>query len=263
MSVEQVAAALAEARKKATPLTAFPGTAPTDLATAYAIQDRAVALGGRKVAGWKVAMVPPPLREGLGVDRIAGPIFADSLQTAGAGGSLQAPVHPGFAALESEFAVRLSRDLDPAAAPFTPEGLAGAVASLHAAVEIATSIVAGNGDAGPCPTVADHGNNGGAILGPAIPGWQDKAPDDLATRMSLDGTVVGEGGVAAVPGGPLAALAFLANLLAGRGIGLKAGDIVLTGQTNGVHRVAAGQTARAECPGVMALDLTVTAARPL
>ncbi|MEQ8348522.1 MAG: hypothetical protein RIB84_29255 [Sneathiellaceae bacterium] len=74
---------------------------------------------------------------------------------------------------------------------------------------------------------------------------------------------MGEGGVAAVPGGPLAALAFLANLLAGRGIGLKAGDIVLTGQTNGVHRVATGQAARAECPGVMALDLTVTAARPL
>ena len=263
MKVDQVAKALAEARRKATELASFPGEAPADLAAAYAIQDRTVAASGRAVAGWKVAMIPPPLRDALGADRLAGPIFADSVQEAGAEGSLQVPVYPGFAALECEFVLRLARPLDPSGAPFTPDSLADAVASLHAGVEIASSVVAGNGDAGPCPTVADLGNNGGAIIGPAIPDWHDKAPAGLVSRMAVDGATVGEGSAEAVPGGPLAALAFLANLLAGRGIGLKAGDIVLTGQTNGVHRVKAGQSARAEFPGVMALDLTVTAKRPV
>lgn len=262
MAIEQVAAALVEARRLAKGLPAWPGEPVTDLATAYAIQDRALALGGRKVAGWKVAMVPPPLRAAVGAERVAGPIFADSVLTAGPDGRLALPVYDGFAALEAEFVLRLAQDLKPEAAPFDRLALAGAVASLHAGVEIASSPVAGNGDAGPCHAVADHGNNAGAVLGPAITDWQARPPAELRSRMLVDGAPVGEGSAENVPGGPLAALEFLANLLAGRGIALREGEIVLTGQTTGVHRVRPGQTARVEFPGCMVLDLEVVAAGP-
>jgi len=263
MSIEQVAAALAEARRTATELAAFPGVAPTDLAAAYAVQDRAIALGGRRLAGWKVAMIPPPMRREPGVVRTAGPIFADVLQKAGATGAHDAAMHAGFAALEAEFVLRLGRALEPQEAPFHRDDLMDSVAALHAGVEIASSPIAGNGDADPCLVVADHGNNAGAILGPEIPDWRNRSWADMPSRMLIDGEPAGEGSAAVVPDGPLAALEFLANLLAGRGISLNPGDIVLTGQTTGVHRVRPGQTARVEFPGVMSLDLTVVPARPL
>lgn len=262
MAADKIAAALVEARRTAKGLAAFPGAAPPDLETAYAIQDRALALGGRKVAGWKVAMVPPPLRDSVGAERVAGPIFADSVLQAAQSGRLQVPVYDGFAALEAEFVLRIAEPLAPSAAPFDRLALAGAVASLHAGVEIASSPVAGNGDAGPCFATADHGNNAGAVLGPAIPDWQEVPPAQLRSRMRIDGALVGEGSAEVVPGGPLAALEFLANLLAGRGIAVNEGDIVLTGQTTGVHRVRPGQRARVEFPGIMALDLEVVAAKP-
>lgn len=263
MDIEQIAASLAQARRTASELDSFPGDMPADLAAAYAIQDRAIALGGRAVAGWKVAMIPPPLRHEPGVVRTAGPIFADRLQKAGAEGRHTVGVHAGFAALEAEFVLRLGRTLDPQAAPFDRAALADAVASLHAGVEIASSPILGNGDADPRLSVADHGNNAGAILGPEIADWRARDWADLRSRMWIDGEPAGEGSAATVPDTPLAALEFLANLLAGRGIALKAGDIVLTGQTTGVHRVKAGQSARVEFPGVMALELQVAAARPL
>jgi 2-oxo-3-hexenedioate decarboxylase/2-keto-4-pentenoate hydratase len=69
----------------------------------------------------------------------------------------------------------------------------------------------------------------GAILGPAVANWHDMDLAALAGRTTIDGVVQGEGCSADVMGHPFAALAWLANRLAGFGLGLKQGDTVLTG----------------------------------
>ncbi len=64
-------------------------------------------------------------------------------------------------------------------------------------------------------------------------------------------------------GGPIAALQFLAEHLLSRGRRLKAGDVVLTGMTTGIHHVVPGQRGRIEFSGAEACDIEVVAASPI
>jgi 2-keto-4-pentenoate hydratase len=113
MDLTQEAKAVAEAfvaaRRERRPLATYPGAAPADLAGAYAIQDAALALDGRQVVGWKVGRINPPDDARLASNRLAGPIFADSVVMPGAG---QVPAMPvfaqGFAAAEAEFLLHVA-----------------------------------------------------------------------------------------------------------------------------------------------------------
>jgi 2-keto-4-pentenoate hydratase len=70
--------------------------------------------------------------------------------------------------------------------------------------------------------------------------WHDL---DLATqpvRVIVNGQVVREGSGSAVLGHPLNALEWLANNLASRGIGLRAGQCITTGVTTEVYMAAEG-----------------------
>jgi len=108
-SLDAIAQAFVTARRTAAGLPDYPGTPPESLDDAYAIQDRARALTGGKVAGWKVGRINPPLDAQLGTNRLAGPIFADSVRD----GLNESPVMPvfaeGFAAGEAEFLLRIAR----------------------------------------------------------------------------------------------------------------------------------------------------------
>src|ERR1044072_8848119 len=71
----RIAGRFLAARRAAAGLESYPGDFPATLDQAYAIQDAAIASGGRKVIGWKVGRVPPPLSDRYGTDRLGGPIF--------------------------------------------------------------------------------------------------------------------------------------------------------------------------------------------
>lgn len=261
--ISDIASKLLAARRSATPLDSFPGEVPGDLETAYAIQDELRRQSGRTLAGWKVAMIQPQLRQQLGGDRLAGPLFADNIWKAEPGKAVQVAVFEGGeAALEAEFVIRLARDLTADQGPFTAESLIDAVASLHGGVEVAASPIAPIVSLGSAAMIADLAFNGGAIVGPEIPGWQDRRLDDLVSRMTIDGKIVGEGDAAKVPGGPLRALAFLADFLTARGQKLSKGDVILTGATTGVHAVTPGSRGLVEFPGVGSIEVEVGAARP-
>jgi 2-keto-4-pentenoate hydratase len=60
MDSEAVAEDFVRARLGAQALFDFPGTVPTTLNTAYAYQDRAIALWPDNVAGWKVGRIGAP-----------------------------------------------------------------------------------------------------------------------------------------------------------------------------------------------------------
>ena len=262
LELQSIAEAFVAARCAARPLAAFPGEVPKTLADAYRVQDLAIALGGRQVRGWKVAMIRPDLRADLGAERIVGPIFADARHELPSGGHAAVAVFEGgSSALEAEFVARFARDLEPHGAGFTAEDVLEALASLHAGIEVLSSPLAALGDLGPIAVVCDHCTNAGAVVGPEMPDWRSLPLTALRSRMVIDGVTAGEGSAASVPGGPVGALLFLARHLATRGRHLAAGDVVLTGASTGIHTVRPGVHARIEFVGVPACDVEVVAFR--
>jgi 2-keto-4-pentenoate hydratase len=241
-STAAIAAAFVAARRAARALPDYPGEVPGDLQSAYAAQEAALALWAAAPRGWKVAMIKPELRETYTAERLAGPVFY--VAEVANGGSVAMPVVAGgFAAVEAEFVAVMGQTLPPRPNPYTAEEIAAAVSALHVGVEIAGSPLASLNDLGPGAVISDLGNNAGLVLGPAVNGWRDRTWDSLTSATAIDGETVGRGNAAKVPGGPLAAVLFLADHLSSRGRGLKSGELVSTGMTTGIHRVKPGATA--------------------
>lgn len=242
------ARAFVAARLRGEPLDAYPGAAPQTLKEAYDIQDEAIDLWPADVVGWKIGLVQPQHRAAYGgVERIAGPIFADNLQAARAGGAvIEFPVFVGgFAAVEAEFVLRLGDDA-PATANWTPNAASELVDAMFVGVECAGSPYAQINDRGPAVTASDFGNNAGLVLGPEIAHWRDVPLTSFNAEMRIDGVAAGRGDASSIPNGPFAALAFLLGVLAERGRPLKAGQYVSTGAVTGVHPIDAGQLAEVD-----------------
>jgi 2-keto-4-pentenoate hydratase len=247
------------ARLQARALPDFPGTIPATMDEAYRLQDLSIQGWQDRPAGWKIGLVPPPLRAELGAERLSGPIFSRAVWR-DAGTPLPVPVFQGgFAAVEAEFVFRLSQDM-PAEGEINDEALAALAGALHIGVEMAGSPLATINELGPRVVVSDFGNNAGLVLGPEIPGWRALAWADMPTRTLIDGAEVGTGSAASIPGGPLAALRFLVENLRRRGHALPAGTLVSTGATTGVHDIRAGSAARVEFGRFGHIDVVAVAA---
>lgn len=243
--VPAIAQRLVAARLGGEPLPGFPGRLPPDLASAYAVQEAAIELWPDAVAGWKVGLIAPHLVPVLKQDRLAGPIFRRSVRRAAPGGRMAFPVFAGgFAAVEAEFLLELSRDAPPGKTEWTRAEALDLVAAVHVGVETAGSPLATINELGPCAIVADFGNNAGLIIGPALPGWRTTPVEEWTCESFLDGVSVGRGHGGLAPGGPFESLRFLLALRARRSRPLKAGDWVSTGAITGVHEIEAGQSAR-------------------
>lgn len=250
VDVANLADALVAARRERRALTAFPGNVPADVATAYAVQDAAIARLGA-VVGWKVAAVGAQFRDRYDVPRLSGPVMEGTVMMAQGETPVDIrPIPGGFAAIEAEFIIRLAHDLPARARPYTEAEVAAAAGAMHAGVEFAGFPLLTINDIGPGAIISCFGNNAGIIVGPAIADWTKRPMESLGTMVEIDGREVGRGSAAKVAGGPLSALLFLANNLSERGRGLKAGDWVSSGATTGVHDVVVGNTARLIFDGV-------------
>jgi 2-keto-4-pentenoate hydratase len=259
---DDVAHAFVTARRHARRLAAYPGTPPATMEEAYAIQERAIALDGRAIAGWKVGRIPPSHVAQMGSDRLAGPIFADSVVWADPAQGAAMPVFAqGFAALEAEFMLHLA----PGFTGPVPQDDAATLAVLDDArigIEIASSPYPGiNGD-GPAVTASDFGNNYGLLLGPTIAAWRDTDLCAIPLSVSIDGVTVGEATAATMLDGPLGAVRFLLANLAARGIDASGGLWISTGAVTGVHEIAVGQGALASFGAHGSLRVHITAAHP-
>ena len=243
-SAAAIARAFVEARRRAAPVRDYPGQMPSDLASAYAIQDEAITLWGDDVAGWKIGLVPVNLRAKLGVDRIAGPIFARQVTIAAPDQTVDLPVvRGGFAAVEAEFVLRIGRDQDGAQRGWGATEAAEMIGAVHIGVELAGSPFAEINDHGPAVTASDFGNNSGLIVGAEVRDWRAIDWERAVAKTSIDAKSVGEGNAAMLPGGPLAALAFLLTHCAERGKPLRKGQWISSGAVTGVHQIEAGQSA--------------------
>ena len=241
----RIAAALVQARRQSRALPEYPGPRPHTLDEGYACQDHAIALWQQPVAGWKVGRIPAAWEARLGEERLVGPVFANAVQAPAPGGTGRFPViRSGFAAVEAEFVFRLRADAPAGQTAFNNDQAAALVDALLIGMELAGSPMPMINELGPAVVVSDFGNNAGLILGPEIPDWR-KLPDErLRCETFIDGQSVGTGGAGSIHGGPLGALAFALSRCAQRGRPLKAGMLVTTGASTGIHDIVAGQRAR-------------------
>jgi 2-keto-4-pentenoate hydratase len=254
MDSEAVAEDFVRARLSAQALIDFPGTIPTTLNTAYAYQDRAIALWPDTLAGWKVGRIGPPWLERVGEDRLVGPIFRRGIRLAPPDAPVEFPVFEGgFAAVEAAFVFRLGADAESDKTQWTAEEAARLVSGVHVGIEAAGSPLAAINELGPTVVVSDFGNNAGLLLGPAIPDWRTRPFESLTCETFIDDRCVGRGSAALLPGGPLAAVAFALGRCARRGLPMKAGYVISTGAATGIHDIRTGQSARVKFAGVAML----------
>ena len=254
-NAERIARAFTSARRAGVALPDFPGRFPDSLAQAYAVQERAIALSDAPIAGWKVGKISPPFD---GVDRLAGPIFADHVVQASE--DLAMPIFAdGFGAAEAEFLLRIGSAPDPGKTRFTIEEATALIDAVHVGIEIASSPFPGINDHGPTVTVSDFGNNNGLIVGAAIEDWRNVNLDAWPVELWINDALIGSATTATMLDGPFGAARFLFELLAARGIPVEAGQWISTGAVTGVHPVAVGDRVRARFDGRLAVESMIVA----
>ena len=241
---DAIAHALVRARTSGRALTDYPGALPATLVEAYAIQDTAIAAWPDHIVGWKLGRINAPHDAHYGAGRLAGPIFSRHVWMAGVAPTRFDVIDGGFAAVEAEYVLELG-ETPPDRDDWTGGTVAPLVARALTGIEIAGSPFAGINAHGPAVTASDFGNNAGLILGQEIADWKERLAD-LTCETRIDGVVIGTGGAASIPNGPLDSLAFLLNLLHRRGRRLEAGHLVSTGAATGVHVIGIGQSATAD-----------------
>lgn len=261
-TAKAVAEAFVTARREKRALVSYPGQAPADLGGAYAIQDLALRFDGREVVGWKVGKINPPLDGQLGANRLAGPIFADSVVTVGEGESPDMPVFAdGFAAGEAEFLLHVAAGWD-GVVPQDDAGTRAILDAVHIGLEVASSPYPGINADGPPVTVSDYGNNYGMVVGPVLEDWQTIDFNAITVRLDIDGETAGEATTATMLDGPLGAVRFLLANLVERGIDCSGGTWVSTGAVTGVHPVKPGEQVLGTFEGHGTVACAIVAAVP-
>ncbi|MGH7326169.1 MAG: 2-keto-4-pentenoate hydratase [Candidatus Rokuibacteriota bacterium] len=209
---------------------------------AYKLQDRlreTLIARGERIAGWKVAFTTRALQEAFNYpEPISGFLLASGVFASGA----EIP-YARFVTLivEAEIAFLLRRDL--AGPGVTPAQALLAVEGVLPALELPDLRYSGK----PTGTdiIADGAASNAIVLGGAI---TPLAGLDLALEGLVyehNDVVVATNTGAEVMGNPLNALAWLANHLGVRGLGLRAGDVVMSGSISKLLRPAKGDTVRA------------------
>ncbi|HEY9461302.1 MAG TPA: fumarylacetoacetate hydrolase family protein [Paralcaligenes sp.] len=219
---------------------------PGNSAEAYAIQDAVVAQLG-PIGGWKVgagsATAEPncsPLPGSL--------IFNGS-------GSFSSRVYT-LRGIEGEIGVRMKRDLPPRAEPYSIPDVISAVGSVHPMIEVVESRFTDRGKVDPLSALADAASNGALVYGE---GRTDNLAIDQASQLFelyFDSKKVVElvGGNSA--GNIWRLMAWLANHVAARCGGLRAGQIVTTGSCTGVTYAKPGARVKVSSPGLGKAELS-------
>ncbi|HEX5613290.1 MAG TPA: fumarylacetoacetate hydrolase family protein [Burkholderiales bacterium] len=245
---EQAARWLHEAHLRREPFAPLPDPlVPQSIEDAYAVQAGFVSLRHADrgaVAGYKVAITSETMRRMTGLkDPVAGDMLEKTLHRGPA--KVRAA---DFVRLivEFEVAVEIAQDLPAVDAPYTRESVAKSVGAVMPALELADdrnadySLLASH----PLMLIADNAWNEGAVLGEPVQDWQQLDLAALVGVATLDGKRVGEGRGAHVMGHPFESLAWLANNLASRGLGLWRSDVVITGSMVASVFPQPGQTVR-------------------
>ena len=206
--------------------------APRDLAQAYAVQDAFAGLKAAQcgpVVGHKIALTTPQMRAMVGLHApLAGRLH--ERQVVGGPAAARAADY-GRLVVEFEIGFRMAADLPPKPVPYSMEQVAAAVAVAMPALELADDRRADYATlaARALELAADNAWNEGAVLGAPVADWHRLDLAALRASAYVNGELVGEGRGADSMGHPLAAVQWVANHLAERGLCLRRGDVVISG----------------------------------
>jgi 2-keto-4-pentenoate hydratase len=208
------------------------------LEAAYAVQDALIALQGGRRVGYKIGATSKRAQSYLGLE---GPLSGQVLS----GTIFRSPANiPAdglvFALAEPEFAFRIREDLPARERPFDRERVEAALGALMPAMEIVTSVWESWAEQGAFALIADNGAHGCLVLGEDVEDWRSSGLPEHRVRIEINGAPRGEGTGANCLGHPLNALTWLANETAGRGEGLRAGEVVTTGVVTPFHYLEFG-----------------------
>jgi 2-keto-4-pentenoate hydratase len=226
------------------PAESFPDMTVDDAYRIQRLQARERVIRGEAPIGFKVGLTSAALRRALGAPApVYGQLFDTMLWTEGEEIPLDALIAPR---IEAEVAFVLEHDLT--GPGVTAATAARAVAYCLPALEIIDSRIR-DWRTGPRDIVADNGSSGGVVLGE-----RPVAVTDVDLR--LVGCVLGKnrqlaetGAGAAVMGGPLRSLAWLANTLADQGP-LVSGSIIMSGSITPPLEVSGGDFFDAKLAGM-------------
>ncbi len=235
--------------------------APASFEEAYAVQDEVhrlfIEAGGGPLGGWKIALTSKAVQELCGVEQPAGgAIFARTIRRSPATIRMADFMHLG---LEFELGVRLGQDLPASGAPYARESVAGVVAACMPAFELIEDRGADYGDLDAYSILTDKCWCGGVVLGPEVTDWRGIDLTRAPVELVWNGEVVDRGVTGAAMGHPLEGLAWLANLHASRGRGMRAGDVVITGSALKTRFPQAGDEVAYRIAGVGEASLRVLA----
>ena len=233
---------------------------PVDLDEAYLIQQefqRHVAEDQGAIAGYKLAYTTEALQQTVGVsDPVLGVMLEDNIfhspKTLTAADYVQL-------ALECEVCVRLGADLPLSGAPYDRGRVSEAVESLTTAFEVVDIRRTPGVDpkVGFITGVAANIFNAGVVMGEPVTNWRDLDLQAAYGSMTINGELVGDGHGSDVMGHPLEPLAWLANKLAGQGLGLSAGMVIITGSIVPPKPVKPGDTASIMIEGLGGAEINV------
>ncbi|MCL4766870.1 MAG: fumarylacetoacetate hydrolase family protein [Hyphomicrobiaceae bacterium] len=234
------AAYVAEAHRTRAPYRNLPQeVSPPSVADAYAAQEALCELWTPlhgPVRGLKIATTTKVMQQLMGIDHPCGGMLYERR------------IHQSPARLrlgdfmnlmiECELALRLGADLPRTSRAYTAADVRPAVAEAMPAFELIDDRRAHYKSTSALSLIADNAWNGGIVLGAPqrVPEGLDL--DGIKGRLTVNGAERGGGAT----DDPMGALAWLANLAAGRGRPIEAGMVVITGSVMPTVPIAAGDT---------------------
>jgi 2-keto-4-pentenoate hydratase len=237
-----------------------PPNKPATISDAYDIQQRYVALLREKhgePVGYKVGLTSAAMQAFCGIDHpIAGVVLASRVHRSGA--SVRRADF-GRLGLEFEIAVRLKSDVPVTAAPCTAEAIAPHIDGVCAAIEIVDDRSADYSNLDVLSLVADNSWNAGIVLSEFATKWPDL--EAVLGRATKDRVAIGEGFGRDILGHPFNSAAWLATQLASRGVGLKAGEVVMTGSVMKTVFPEEDASYRFELAGISFVEVQVRGAQ--
>jgi 2-keto-4-pentenoate hydratase len=234
-----------------------PPDRPASISDAYDIQDTYVALLRSQhgdAVGYKVGLTSATMQAFCGIDHpIAGVVLARRMYKTGA---TVRRADFGRLGLEFEIAVRFKSDVPASAVPYTAEMIAPHVDGVCAAIEIVDDRRADYAKLDVLSVVADNSWSAGIVLSEFATQWPDLKP--VLGRATRGGVAIGEGFGRDILGHPFNSAAWLATQLGSRGVGLRAGEVVMTGSVMKTVFPDSEASYRFELEGIGSVEVRVT-----
>ncbi|MEM6663237.1 MAG: hypothetical protein AAF666_13780, partial [Pseudomonadota bacterium] len=245
----------------ATMLEALPAACrPTSLMDGYRIQARARDLLRSRYPGpqigWKIGATTAHIQKFLKVPHpIAGTLYQGTVYRGDR--TVQAADYFNLS-LECEIAVALDADVPGRPGGHDRHSVADTVGSVMASIELIEFRFEDFASVGAATLVGDDSLSAGCILGEPMPIGDIADLSALRGGFSIDGALPEETATgAAVLGHPLTALAWLADVAAGLGTPLKAGQIVSLGSLVQILPAQVGQVVEARIDRLPPVAVTI------